>query len=210
MNTVVTQTGNMVEASIIDSSDGEELAELVLLLPSKHRSVPFLNHFYVVSRVEKRKGSEKHKGLGKRLLCETITKLIDEEKLKPDDNIELDASGGSAPEGFKSTESEKSLDTFLAKYPKALSDLAHDAKREEREITVEDKGRLAEAIRQNHKLIAYYSKTYGFSVVEDSGQSARMRGTIQGILNACKSGGQRRKTRGRRKATRTRRMKNHT
>ncbi len=209
MNTVVTQTGNMVDASI-NSSDGKTLAELVLLLPSKNRSVPFLNHFYVLPRLEKEKGSEKYKGLGKRLLCETITKLIGEKKLELEDNIELDASGGSAPEDFTSTESEEDLDTFLAEYPKVLSDLAHDAKLEKREITVEDKARLAEAIRQNHKLIAYYTNTYGFEVVEDSGQSARMRGTIQGILSACKSGGQRRKTRGRRKATRTRRMKKHT
>lgn len=207
--TVVKQNGIRVEASI-NSTGREKLAHLLLRLPSQGSPFAYLNQFYVVSRVEKEKCSEQHKGLGKRLLCETIGWLINEKLLKPETNIKLEASGGCASEEFTSTESEETLNAFLTKYPKAMEDLKKDANREKREITIEDKARLAEAIRQNHRLIAYYTKTYGFEVDEDFGECARMSGTIQGILNACKSGGKRKKTRGRRKATRTRRTKKHT
>jgi hypothetical protein len=192
MNTVVKQTGRLVEANTYDE-DGSTIVEINIRLPKPNDPKAFLAHFYVVPRLEKMKGREKYKGVGKKALCKVIGGLVEEKKLTPETMIELDASGGTVPEGFTTTESEESLDKFLASYPSALADLNHDVKLEKREITIQDKARLAEAIRQNHRLIAYY-KTYGLTVVEDKGESARMTGTIGRILSACQTGGARRKT----------------
>lgn len=191
MNTVVKQTGRLVEANMYDE-DGSTIVEISLQLPKPNDPTAFLRTFYVVPRLEKMKGREKYKGLGKKALCKLIGGLVEEKKLTPETPIELDASGGTVPKEFTSTESEESLDKFLASYPSALADLDHDVKLEKREITIQDKARLAEAIRQNHRLIAYY-KTYGLTVVEDKGESARMSGTIGGILSACQTGGKKRR-----------------
>jgi hypothetical protein len=188
MNTVVKQTGRIVEANTYDE-DGSTIVEINIRLPGQSDPKAFLQHFYVVPRLEKMKGREKYKGVGKKALCKVIKQLKDEDKLKPETVIELEASGGTVPDDFTSTESEESLDKFLAQFPRALEELIRDVKLEKREITIQDKARLAEAIRQNHRLIAYY-KTYGLTVVEDKGESARMTGTIGGILSACqKTGG---------------------
>lgn len=197
MNAVVKQTGRLVEANTYDE-DGSTIVEINIRLPKPNDPKAFLAHFYVVPRLEKMKGREKYKGIGKKALCKLISGLVEEKKLTPETVIELDASGGTVPDGFTSTESEESLDKFLASYPSALADLSHDVKLEKRTMTVMDKARLVEAIRQNHRLIAYY-KTYGLNVVEDKGESARMTGTIGGILSACQTGGK--KTRRRRKGS---------
>jgi hypothetical protein len=196
MNVVVESRGRLVSATLY-GSDRQRLAIVKLRLPGGGNPNAFLSSFYVFPRLEKAPGREQYKGLGKYLMCAVITKLVADGTLTPKTILELQASGGTVPDGFTSSESEESLDAFLAPYPSALADLKHDVVTlSKRTITREDKARLAESIRQNHRLVAYYT-AYGFRVVADYGESANMSGTIDGILSACKSGGKR-KTRRRR------------
>jgi len=165
--------------------DDEDLAYLQLSFPTSRRPYAFLHSFYVYPRLNKKPDSAKYKGMGKRLLCFVIARMIDENRLRPDTSIELEASGGTLPENFVSSESERSLDSFLSAYPIAVTDMQHDVEQvQKRTVTRADKANLAERIRQNHRLIAYY-ETYGFKVVKDDGEAARMSGTIAGILDEC-------------------------
>ena len=202
MNTIVEQTGRLVEANTYDEN-GNHIINIEIRLPGKDTPNAFLETFFVFPRTRQEKGSEKYKGEGKRALCKVIKQLVSEKKIEEKTVIELEASGGKAAKGFTSTESEESLNEFLSKYPTALKYLNESIRRNEwmaeklpdRPYTaadrVKDKARLAEDIRQNQRLVAYY-KTYGFTVVpgKDEGNRTPMTGTIGGILSACqKTGG---------------------
>lgn len=196
------RTGNVVTTDAY-GPDGEHLVEIRLRLPVREMPA-FLNHFYVVPRKDNLKGSERYKGLGKQMLCKTITTLVDQKQLKPTTMLQLDAAGGWAPKGFTSTDTEESLDARLAPYPNLLKELAYNAKIDGRAVTREDKAIYVESMRLNNKLVEYY-KTYGFKVVRDDGTSALMEGPIEGILKACQSGGRRTKTRRQRTSRTSRR-----
>lgn len=205
MKTVIEETNGYVEANMYDDKDYENKNPIInveIRLPRKDNPNAVLETFFVFPRAWEEEGKEKYKGEGKKSLCKVIQQLIDEKKLTPKTGIELEASGGKASKDFTSTESEKELDAFLAKYPKALEILNKIIKTNQwlaRELPdrpytdadkVKDKARLAEDIRQNQRLVAYY-KTYGFTVVpgKDEGNRTPMTGTIGGILSACQTGG---------------------
>jgi DNA polymerase/3'-5' exonuclease PolX len=104
--------------------------------------------------------------------------------------IELDASGGSAPESYTSTETVSELKTFFKQYPVNYEDLLNDAKLEKRKVTQNDLAKTKKSIEENWKLVKYY-QTYGFSVLHKetpNGLWIRMRAKVSDIINACSKG----------------------
>lgn len=170
------------------------IAKIYLTLPTERNRFAFLREFYVYAPSEK--------GLGKRMFCAVLTKYSKE--LEGCD-IKLQASGGTCPEKHQDTKSEAEVDAYLAKYPTLLDEMKTDANRGLPKgsapvaLTYEVKAKKVCEIEDNHKLMKYYTDTYGFQVVEDHGDYADMSAPAATVLAKCSAtpatGGAKKKTR---------------
>lgn len=199
----MSREGTAVTGTVWNADATKVLARLRVRLPTEDRSALFINSFYVYGRTTPTEFTDEEKtagkGLGKLMLCALISHL----KLKDGTPVDLEASGGAVPPGYTSGASEAEIDAFLAKYPRVVRDLEHDARVAKLPApSLAMKETAYGSILENQRLLRYY-QGYGFTVVgEDEGYSARMRSTVGHILSTCgKAGGDRKTRRGKRRLT---------
>ena len=119
------------------------------------------------------------RGFGKELLCFALNYLLDNKYVGLKHKVTLEAGGGTCdivPESQLMSLTE--ANEFLKAYPKDV--------KEENATTPLERRRLACAIKENQKLVHYYTKEYGFKVTDDSrGMGVLMEAPISSVIKKC-------------------------
>jgi len=171
----------------------DAMAYLLLSYESEDDTV-FLHSFYVhahdsdlATLAEKRAS----KGLGHRMLCHALARLIARGAITPDATISLEASGGRCDEAMvqrlMETHTEAEVDAFLEAFPTNVADLLDEFPNAD--APYHDKALLKCVYDANQKLVAHY-QTYGLHVVpvarhERDVVYEPMRGVVRDVLHAC-------------------------
>ena len=176
----------------------ETIAELLLSYSTKQNNAT-LHAFYVhpvgssdATSAEKRAV----KGLGKRMLCSALRRLLTRGSITPSAQLSLEASGGRFDDDMvdrmMQLHTEADINAFLSNFPISMTNLIDDLRLDWMDIPLREKAALRCMYDENQKLVQYY-KTYGLQVlpIDESEHDVSyepMQGTVHDVMKACDDG----------------------